>query len=197
MEKRDHLAICNELGVPSQDFEMQFCARCLQSECVRSQHGKSRFEQRVVSWKGRLFDEVPRMNASDPRLLSIRAKKFVEIDTGRVPEIGGKSDAWVDPRDLDEPRESPQATASEPEPVAQVTPPPEPVTVPPVEPKVSEPKISERAVPQLMNTQVQQGRMIGGRKPEPPRDPWEVKTQETQGLQVVKPGARIKLGSGV
>lgn len=50
-----------------------------------------------------------------------------------------------------------------------------------------------------MNTPNQQGRMLGGHKPpERPADPWEVKPKETQGLQVVKPGARIKLsGSGV
>ncbi len=205
-EKRDLLGECNELGVTAQDFEVQFCFRCLQAECARSQHGKSRFEARIGSWEERLFKHVPRMNESDPRFVVLRTKKFVDIDAGRVPEIGqGSSSAWVDPRDLDEAPKSPQSTASSE--TVEAPEPPLPLPEAPASSTVSESvettepsPAPPRALPQLMNTPVQQGRMIGGHKLPPPRDPWEApaSTKETQGLQVVKPAARIKIsGSGV
>lgn len=188
-EKQDHLATCNELGVPIRDFEMQFCARCLQVECTRSQHGKSRFEQRIGTWRERLFEEVPRMNDADPRMKDIRAKRFIDIDTGPIPEIGERHE-WRDPRDLDAATESAQTVVEVPPTTSVVSTTPEPSPSPSVVPVAT----------QLMNTSTQPGRMLGGRKlkPKDDADPWAVKPQETQGLQVVKPGARIKIGgSGV
>lgn len=188
---------CNEFGVSAQDFEAQFCFRCLQPECSRSQHGKSRFEARIGNWEQRLFTSIPRMPESDPRYITLHTKKFVDIDPGRIPEIGRAPAAWIDPRDLDVAPESPQSSGQpknrEPEPEA-------PAPLASVAPEAQEePRPAPTAVPKLMNTPVQQGRMIGGSKPAPPRDPWEVKAPtETTGIKVVKPGARIKIGgSGV
>lgn len=98
---RDSLKECNNQGVPLQDFTLQFCSRCMQPECIRSQFGKSLFEKRVTSWESRLFLEVPRMADEDPRYSSIAAKNFLQIDTSKPYEVRG----WVDP--LEEKSEAP------------------------------------------------------------------------------------------
>lgn len=197
-QKQDLLAICNEFGVPVQDFEAQHCSRCLQPECNRSQHGKSRFEARIDTWQERLFTHVPRMPESDPRLVQLRTTKFIEVSTGRTPEVGSN---WMDPRDLDEAPATHQAASvpaePEPEPPSVAPPPLSVETKVAVEPPEPRPEPRRPAPRQLLNTPSTNGRMIGGRKPETPNDPWEVKPKETQGLKVVQPGARIKLGSGV
>lgn len=193
-QTQDFLVECNEFGVPVEDFTAAHCSRCLQKECHRSQHGRSRFEARVGSWQERLFTNVPRMAASDSRLVTLQAKRFVEVP-GRIPEVG----SWLDPRDLDQPAVSPQAMPIQP--VAEAPPPPAPPppAPPPPAPLVEAPQdpARTRTAPRLMNTPVSNGRMIGGRVPPAPSDPWAAKPQETAGLKVVKPGARIKLGSGV
>lgn len=194
----------------AQEFEAQFCFRCLQKECARSQHGKSRFEARVSTWETRLFDEVPRMNEQDPRFVVLRSKKFVDINTGAIPEIGQRrASAWVDPRDLDVAPESPHPTGQEVPVLKEPSDAPKNqnhltgAAPPPPPPKLTEKVLAEppRTLqpPQFLNTPVQQGRMLGGMsKPEPqaaPRDPWEVKpAKDTKGLPVVQPGARIKIG---
>lgn len=96
IEKRDWLSECNDHKIPLEDFHRQFCSRCVTPDCTRSQVGQSKFDSRVVSWEDRLFLQVPQMSPSDPRYEQIRGKKFLNIDTGRVPEI----QSWVDPRTL-------------------------------------------------------------------------------------------------
>lgn len=104
-ERRDYLPVCNDQGVPLPDFQAMFCVRCVQPECSRSRSGGI-FETRVSSWEERLFKNPPRLPKSDPLHAALAAKRFIEIDVGRVPEVGGKSD-WVDPRSLDEPEPPP------------------------------------------------------------------------------------------
>lgn len=214
-EKRDYLRVCNEQGVALEDFKLQFCDRCLQPECTRSQAGESKFEARVSNWQERLFTDVPRLDQNDPRFGSIRAKKFLEIDAGPVPEIRASSaSSWVDPRDLDsgsqdldESPKNPQASG-EPVPSAPSTtqePPPKTLAEEPTPPPPAPAQQQQQAQANLMNTPFQQGQMLGGRpRPAVPeaKDPWAApvpkRATETGDVKVVEPGARIKLGgSGV
>ncbi len=186
--------------VTEQDLAMGACSRCFQKECSRSLFGKSRFEQRTLAWRERLFEHVPRMDDSDPRLITLSSKRFIEIDKGRIPEIQSASGStWIDPRDLDVLEESPQASVLV-EPVAV----PEPTVVEETPVVVPSPPHSPALVsnhplqPRLLNTPRQQPQMIGSRPtPQPKRDAWEAAPQETKGLPVVRSGARIKMGSGV
>jgi hypothetical protein len=189
-EKQDYLRLCNEHEVPFADFEAQFCSRCLQRECGRSQHGKSSFEQRIMTWEERLFNDVPRMDSHDPRYESFQAKKFLSIDPGPPLEVG--SSAWVDPRDLVEP--SPKAQAAE-VPVPELKPEvAQPVVEPPAEKPEPSPAPVPLAPPPLMNTSSRPGLMIGPAKPAAPAvDPWEPKVSAPTGT-VVKPGARVRMG---
>lgn len=193
--KQDYLTICavdagGGTPLPVQVLQEAHCSRCFQSECARSLHGRSRFEQRITDWQSRLFTDVPRMDERDPRIVTLRAKKFLDIDAGPIPEIRASQGAWRDPRDLDVPAPDPQSTATASEPTSV------PAAPAPVEAPVPSP--APPVVPRLLNTPTQQGRMIGGFQPGPARDPWEVRPQETKGLPVVKPGARVKIGgSGV
>jgi hypothetical protein len=172
------------------------CSRCFQKECSRSLFGKSRFEQRTLAWKERLFEQVPRMPESDPRLVTLSSKRFIEIDTSRIPEINSASGSWIDPRDLDAQEESSQASPPV-EPVV-VAPPPTPPAPAPVSTPSPALVSGHPLQPRLLNTPRPQAQMIGNR-PEPPpkRDAWEVVPQETKGLPVMRPGTRIKMGSGV
>jgi hypothetical protein len=207
-EKRDWLGECNDQHVPLDDFQRAFCDRCLQVECARSQHGKSQFEARVATWEERLFNEVPRMDPSDPRYQVLSAKRFITIDTGPVPEVRG----WVDPLNLKEPPEVPPTT---PEPRTYEVPETTriraqaivdldeagPVRAPVEEGPVPE---SPRVVPQAseLNTPAVRGQMVGkkvgGPAVAPVSDPWEPRKSTTDGLKVVPKGAKIRLGgSGV
>jgi hypothetical protein len=205
VEKRDWLGECNDQHVPLDDFQRTFCDRCLQVECTRSQHGKSQFEARVATWEERLFDQVPRMDPSDPRYQVLSAKKFITLDMGPVPEVRG----WIDPLNLKEPPEVP--------------PPPEPriYEVPettriraqtivdldeqgPVRAQEEPPALEPlRAAPQtsVLNTPAVRGQMVGkkaGQAVAPASDPWEPAKSTTDGLKVVPKGAKIRLGgSGV
>jgi hypothetical protein len=68
---------------------------------------------------------------------------------------------------------------------------------PPEQPEAPE-KPFERlqAPPPLLNTPVQHGQMLRGYKPETPIDPWAVVKPRGPELPKVKPGAKIKFGSG-
>ena len=96
--KQDFLGECNSQKVSPEDFRQQFCIRCLNPECSRSQSGSSLFEQRVATWEDRLFNQAPKMNMQDPRYEKIRAQKFRSLDLSARPEIHGGS-SWVDPRE--------------------------------------------------------------------------------------------------
>lgn len=208
MEKRDLLRECNDQQVPLEDFARQFCDRCLQAECSRSQHGKSRFEQRITGWQDKLFAKPPRMDLRDPRYDLIQGKKFLEIPAGPIPEIG--RGAWTDPRDLGESTDVPPEA-----PMPSPTPPKLP-NLPPAESLVEEDgpptdpapaPISEAKTPTTppatmpRNTSFRQGQMLAGAKapaskPNPVYDPWAAPNpSQNDGSRVVKPGARIKLGS--
>lgn len=178
-EKRDYLKECNEHKVPVEDFRQQFCNRCFQPECTRSQHGKSLFEARTSDWEERLFLNVIRMDPSDPRFKTLSAKNFQSVDVGRVPEVGRSE--WRDPLEFDKSQEVGQEIVSVPEPKP--------------EQKTEEPPRSETPLP--LNTPVKSGQMIGGRPPQPSSpvsDPWAAKPAAAAGDNVVKPGAKIKLG---
>lgn len=102
MNRRDYLGDCNEHKVALADFHEQFCKRCTQPECSRSQFGTTKFEQRVSTWKERLITAVPVMPSQDPRFIGITAKQFKSIEMGPIPEVVG----WVNPKE-----ESPRPVA--------------------------------------------------------------------------------------
>ena len=197
-DKRDYLSLCNERGDSETSFMADNCSRCFQAECSRSLSGKSRFENRISDWEERLFSNVPRMMVGDPRFPTLSGKRFVEVPTGRIPEIGQASmSRWMDPRELDVQTPSIQVET----PAPSLVPAPEPVLVVPA-PEVEAPAIpvpTQVLQPRPLNPPRQRGQMLGG--PPPPaataQDSWAVRPQETKGLPVVRPGARIKLGSGV
>src|ERR1051325_467081 len=110
-DRRDFLSVCNDQGVPLPDFQAWFCVRCVQPECSRSRAG-GLFETRVATWEDRLFKNPPRMPKDDPLYSTIAARRFIDIDPTRIPEVNGRLD-WVDPRGLEEPKEpSPKPRAA-------------------------------------------------------------------------------------
>jgi hypothetical protein len=197
-EKVDHLKLCNEHKIPFQDFEAQFCSRCLQPECTRSQSGKSKFEQRVATWENRLFLNVARMDSRDERFQPISAQKFLGVNPGTQ----GSQSSWDDPRTIETTKliSLPEPTPPAPEPV-RAAPPEEklpeleliPVTVP-----VTEPAPAPANSPQVLrNTPNRSRQMIGNATPPVPvpvLDPWQPKQPLKPGEHLVEPGARIKLG---
>lgn len=197
-DRRDYLAVCNNLGVPLPEFQETFCVRCVQPQCSRSKAG-GLFDTRVATWRDRLFVNPPRMSEEDPRYAGISTKMFREIDVGgRVPEVGRAlgGSAWVDPLALDgsrsEPKLSPRAAA------------PAPVTAAPTVEAASSPTAApvERRGPRApVNTPFVQGTMIGAAvSPKPVADPWGPALVEpappTPSGKVISPGARIRFRGG-
>jgi len=189
--RRDLLKECNTLNVPVEDLKQAFCVFCYQPECTRSLFGKTKFDQRVSTWKERLFENPPRMNSQDPRFNDIQAKAFSTI----VPATLGAISAWDDPRDIK------PVSIRVPVVVEVVNPPEETITV------VSEPmlpRISASSLPQevvLINTPPQQGIMLRGGPPSTPpapnRDNWAAPTPLPPNEKLVQRGATIRFGSGV
>ena len=189
-ERRDFLPVCNDQGTPLVDFQAMFCVRCVQPECSRSRAG-GLFEERVSTWQERLFRNPPRMSKDDPLYAAISAKRFLEIGTGRVPEVGGNSE-WVDPRAL----EQPAPEAARPRAAKQ--------------PKAPQVEIPSEATPSAsrtprepLNSSFSQGTMLGDGAVPPPRkpaDPWAAPVPaaapasppERPAVPVVKPGATIR-----
>lgn len=126
-DRQDLFGQCNDVGATEAAFQIEWCSRCLNPECARSQFGSSRFEQRISNWEKKLFLEVPKLPVNDPRFPSLTRQGFVTIDTGRTPNVGATSSSWDDPRDLE----------ARPEPTARPDPPPvptsaeEPLSLPP------------------------------------------------------------------
>lgn len=198
-ERRDYLPVCNDHGVPLPDFQATFCIRCVQPECSRSQQG-GLFETRVATWEERLFKSPPRMPREDPLYTTIAAKRFVEIDPGRIPEISGGKSEWMDPLAVTD--AEPAARKPRPAPArrgADVE-----ATVSEAEPQAEPSRLEPLPMRPLLNTPFAQGAMIGGAPaPAPstakPVDPWASVMPPASGpvleaVPVVKTGARIKIG---
>lgn len=190
-ERRDYLSVCNDHGVPLDDFQAQFCVRCVQPECTRSRAG-GLFESRVGTWEDRLFHNPPRMPKDDPLYAVLSAKRFLDIDMGRIPEVHGRSD-WVDPRAL----ETPAEPVEKPRPARQPRPRPAPEVgatadaAPPVPPQPRGP----------LNTPFVQGAFLDSAPSSEPKpaDRWSAPPPAAPaepGVLVVKAGARIKFTSG-
>lgn len=199
MSKRDFLKDCNNLAVPMTEFTAVWCKQCLQSECSRSAHGTSKFDQRTQSWKERLFTDVSRMDPSDQRYQGIAGQGFELINP--EPVTPGGDSAWVDPRDLSKtkvqvavpsgftltaepPKEAPQVEVPE----ARVQP-----------SQVSkEPENLPREV-LLMNSPDQSGRVLPGapatnKVAQPKKDPWAVPESVNPDEKIVERGATIRFG---
>lgn len=211
--RRDYLGECNEHHVPLDQFQEQFCGRCVQPECSRSQFGKTKFDQRVSTWEERLFTQVPRMPSSDPRFVQISAKQFKMFDPGPTPSVSTSS-AWMDPRDIVEPP-APQVIV-EPQQAAPV--PVEEDVLTDLAEKVPESTAPAVVQPQntvetrkalhqlaLTNTSGQGGRMLGGAPPPAPKaapvpkDAWEPAKEQPKPSSdepVVRRGATVRLGGG-
>ena len=197
MDKQDHMGTCNNLRISEEDFARVWCARCIQAECVRALPFENRFDARVHTWQERLFEDVPRMDPSDPRFQGISAKRFVEIPL-RTPEVRS---TWIEP---DAP---PLAVVDQKPPLAAPveSPAPNPVqgpaepSSPPQRPAIVAPGAAKGLA--LGNTRVEQGRMIPGAPPPAPvKDAWEAPVQGVAPVKsdevVVTPGARVRLGRG-
>jgi hypothetical protein len=209
--RRDYLPECNDLRVPLADFQAQFCERCVQPECSRSQYGKSRFDQRVSTWTERLFEKVPRMDPHDPRYLPIHNAPFKMIDGARAPSVRSN---WVDPREIADPKPAPKVAlpaVSSPKVVPPVTfeapassevpaeAPQAPAEAPPSVTRGPRPAPSPLA---LGNTPPPPKMLPGAEKAAEKPDAWASPTQTPSpalpGERVIKRGARVKLGgSGV
>jgi hypothetical protein len=196
-QRHDLYGECNTVGAPTEVFTEQCCRHCINPECTRSAFGKTKFDQRIGTWYDRLFAHVPRMDQMDPRFEGIAAQRFMLIN----PSLTINSTAsWVDPRDL-----SDQVVVQDPpvlpEPVREASAPAQPT--PKAAPELPEPTVSQPSTGRLptnlvtANTAVQQGRML---QPPPgapkPSNSWDapVPTTDTDGVKVVKSGARVKLG---
>lgn len=176
MKKRDFLSECNDQGVALQDFDLAFCQRCHQPECSRSQFGKSLFEQRVSTWEERLFTNPSKLSDTDPRLIQIRAKSFVDVPVSKSITVAG---GWLDPNDL-----APQGGPEPPARQALVT-----TEVP-----------SKEGVSPVLNSPKPPPVMLGGASAPvtpPPKDAWQSKAVSVvePGVQKVGPGAKIRFGT--
>jgi hypothetical protein len=207
--------------MPEEHFAEAWCNQCLNPDCSRSTHGKTRFDQRTLTWEERLFTQVPRMSPQDPRYLQITRQAFHTIDVGPTPEV--RTSAWHDPRDLGAEPAPTHFVAPAPPPQAVV---PAPVALPaapvvtrPVMPRApaaelkAQPVLPTPAPPAArpaqpaqpivpLNTPAQKGRMLhGAPPPQPAPDPWggplKPAVPSAPGRDViVTPGAKVRLGGG-
>lgn len=199
-ERRDQYGECNVVGAPVEVFAEECCKHCINPECTRSAFGKTKFDQRVGNWYERMFSNVPRMDQGDPRFSKINAQRFMAISPSLTVNSG-----WVDPRDLVEP--APQIIEVQlPTPpivipsVKVVDGPPLVVTLEEALAPTPPPTDKPRVRPQTLNTPVKPGQMIQPPAGQPmPGSSWDapVPTMDTQGVRVVKAGAKVKLGGTV
>ena len=204
MARRDWMKDClsdvaTKGGAPvsAQDLKTGCCDFCVQPECTRSLFGTSKFEQRVSTWKERLFTQVPRMDQNDPRFADISAKGFIIIPPEAL--TAKSSGAWLDPRDFKSSSVSVPDTVpvsesqpTEKSPTAQVE--QKPTT--PSAPQESKPASLPREVV-LINTPMQRGIMLAGAPtstPRPQRDQWDAPQPTKPGEKVVSRGATVRFG---
>lgn len=76
---KDYISECNNLNASEEHFIKVWCLRCRQSECTRSNAGKSLFELRVNSWQERLITHVPKLPEDHPSYNEISQKRFVRV----------------------------------------------------------------------------------------------------------------------
>lgn len=205
MNRRDLYAECNVVGAPAEAFKEECCKHCINPECTRSAFGSTKFDQRVGSWYERLFENVPRMDPSDPRFGQIAAQKFVLFNEPLTVR------SWVDPRDIAEPAPRVAAPApplpapvqvQQPAQVQEAPPPPAPEVAseqpaPPQEAPAPAGRLPQHLV--LSNTPLQQGQMLkppAGVVQKPAAASWDAApaSTDTEGVTVVKTGARVKIG---
>ncbi len=199
MRRVDLYGECNVEGAPIDTFTAECCTWCVNPECTRSSHGKSKFDIRTSTWYDRLFANVPRMDHGDPRFDKISAQRFLAIQ----PPLEIRSSPWLDPRDVEANQVALQAPAVAP-PAAPIEPPPhqpEPAQTQTATPaQAPKPSPSREQIQNLstVNTPVQHGRLltppVGTPHVKAPSS-WDapVPSSDTEGVKVVKPGAKVKL----
>lgn len=198
-QRRDYLKECHSQvsnqvkePLPMTEFGAAYCVRCLQPECSRSTHGVTKFDQRVATWKERLFSEVPRMDQGDPRFESISSKDFQPVQESLVVMGWGESDPEPESR-KDLIPETPQEVL-----VSEV---PEVMTSY-FQPDRTPSSISRDTL--LLNTSVESEQYLpGAPRPSGPSDStkkridsWGAPEQSTPSEVVVTAGAKIQFGSG-
>lgn len=208
MTPRDLLPVCNEAGVPAQEFAESWCKFCFNPECTQSLAGASKFDVRVATWRERLFEHPSKMDPNDPRFAKIAAQNFLAVPIGGPLIIGASAptSAWVDPRDL-EPQTPVEAVVPQtaPPPRQAAPPPPvEPQKAEPISPVPATPKVETVAAPQQrqgpLQTPFVQGVMLAGAPPPTPKppekDPWEASPtpEAPKGGKVLKPGGKFRFG---
>jgi hypothetical protein len=163
-------------------------------------HGKSKFDQRTLTWEDRLFLKVPRMEKDDPRYLPIVGQDFKTVDVSRTTvHFPNAAPRWNDPRELPKESEVPEAL-EEPKPSIS-----SPDPLPPfekVETSLAPPSpAGVKNLPRhllLMNAP-SQPTMLPGALPAQQQafaDPWLVPaSKEDPSAPIVKKGARIKFGA--
>lgn len=222
-EQSDLISGCNQQGMSVSEFQEMFCNRCKQPACKRAAWGRSLMDRRVVEQVQRLLHATQ----ADPGLLkyarlvdfkdmAVQKAQALNIANQRgdwsVPEIAitdgqvevssaSQVDAAVRAMKND-PVESQTQVPDKPDSEQQDIEPLEeqnPSSLEPDPPSPSRPVQKGKKVqaPSAINTQVQQGVMLGGGPPPEPKrpsakDPWS--PPPSDGAQRVKVGATIKMG---
>jgi len=175
-------------------FSESFCTRCLQPECTRSSHGKTKFDQRVTSWEDRLFLKVPRMDPGDPRFESIAGQEFSPVQESLIVHGWGTEG---------EP-EPPMAFIPEPVQKAVTEESPAIIEPLPVYPQPDESTTSISRDTLLMNTPVVIEQYLPGAQKQsvPVRSTkknvgsWGAPEQSAPSEVIVTAGATVRFGSG-
>lgn len=192
--KECHSQVANQVKepLPLTEFGEAYCVRCSQPECSRSRHGVSKFDQRVATWKERLFLEVPRMGQEDPRFESISSKDFQPVQESLVVQGWGETESDPEPRRDILPEPPQEILVSE----GQDT------KTPYFQPTSAPSSISRETL--LLNTKVESEQYLpGAPRPSGPSDSpkkridsWGAPEQSTPSEVVVTAGATVQFGSG-
>ncbi len=213
-QRNDLYGECNVNQAPVEVFSEMCCKRCLNPECSRSSFGGTAFDKRVHGWFEKLFSNVARMDARDPRFQAISQQGFHTIDLSRMPEV--RTSDWIDPRDLvrpakptgegnsplpQPPNPSPPAAESVALPIPADQ--PKPPEIPVVASRMQVPKKS--TLPRqviLGNAPSQSGKVLPGAPPagSSPTESgsWKsgpLSVPQDANVQVVAPGAKVKFES--